>query len=71
MEHKTYLHTTETSCTTTLLPLPVVERCEQFEKERGAEILAVHHVGGNKWQAAYAVNRGTKRHQEWIYKFTV
>jgi hypothetical protein len=71
MTRKTYLNA-ESNYSIAPLPASVTRRVEEFEAEHsGAEILTVHHVEFDKWQFSYAVNRGSKQHQELNYKFTV
>lgn len=62
----------ETNYTVTPLPAEVSQRAAEFEERKpDAEILTVYHIEHNHWQFAYAVDRGTKRHAEYMYHFTV
>lgn len=67
----TYLEPS-TNYTVTPLPQAVADRAAEFEAtHEAAEILTVYHIERNQWRFAYAVNRGTKRHAEFNFNFTV
>lgn len=71
MTPRTYLEP-ETNYSITPLPATIAKRAADFESSRpDAKILTVYHVDQNRWQFAYATDRGTKCHAEYRVTVTV
>jgi hypothetical protein len=71
MAPTTYLNP-ETNYSTTPIPQSIAERASDFEETHAnSTILTVRHIEANKWSFVYALNRGTKRHAEYNYNFTL